>query len=136
MYPTQCCINSVKEENDWFEDLSRDATYSQVVLHTAQTYFDTVKSGIYGPNAMRHMNRAMLVLRKKLLHGNEAISDSTIFAITTIAMASEIFGDLESAKKHLNGLYQVLHVRGGIITLAHSRLLQFKCFRFVSICYS
>lgn len=78
----------------------------------------------------------MFLLRKKLLHGNEATSDSTIFTIMTIAMASEIFGDLEAAKKHLIGLYQVLHIRGGIKTLSSSRLLQFKCFRFVSTCYS
>lgn len=131
MYPAQCCVNSVKEEKDWLEELSSDATYFQVALHTAQIYFDTVKSRIYGPDAMRHMNRAMFLLRKKLEHGNEAISDSTIFTIMTIAMASETFGDLEAAKKHLDGLYQVLHARGGIGTLAHSRLLQFKCFRLV-----
>lgn len=133
MYPAQCCINSAKEENDWLEELISDATYFEVVLHTAQIYFDTVKSRIYGPSAMRHMNRAMFLLRNKLGCGHEAIADdSTVFTIMTIAMASEIFGDLEAAKKHLEGLYQVLHARGGIGTLSHSRFLQFKCVRFVS----
>jgi hypothetical protein len=41
------------------------------------------------------------------------------------------FGDLETARKHISGLRDLLQFRGGIHTLSRKHSLQIKCCRFV-----
>ncbi|KAH8705808.1 hypothetical protein BGW36DRAFT_368201 [Talaromyces proteolyticus] len=129
MYPGECCVDIHKAGQCWFESLSYDPAYAQAVLYTAQAYFDFVKSRVLGPKAIRHINATMHLLQQSLAEPNEATSDSTIFTIMALAMVSDVLGDLETAKKHLLGLYQVISTRGGIETLSQNRSLQVKCCR-------
>ena len=123
-----------KEEQHWFEDLSHDPAYAKTILHSAQVYFDVVKRQTFGPTVVMHMNMAIILQRKRLAATSLTIIDSIIFFVLALAMFSEALDDLEVAKKHLHGLYQLIKLRGGVAALDEKHSLQIKCCRFAPSC--
>ena len=131
MYPIDHCVDLVKEEQRWLIDLKTDTVYAHTVLYVAQVYFDVFKSQTFGPTAIVHTNKTIARLQNQLAEANLAITDSTIFTVLALAMASASQNDLEAAKKHLHGLSQLIKLRGGIPALNQKWSLQIKCCRFV-----
>lgn len=131
MYPVDCCIDLAKEEQHWFEDLSRDSTYGHIILYVAHAYFDFVKSRRFGPAAMMHTNETISLLQKTLAQAHLIVTDSTLFTVLALAMVAEVSDDLETAKNHIRGLHQLILLRGGMPAISQKRTLQIKCCRFV-----
>lgn len=131
MYPIDHCVDLAKEEQRWLIDLKSDPVYAHTVLYVAQVYFDVIKSQILGPTAIVHTNKTIARLQRQLAEANLEITDSTIFTVLALAMASASQNDLEAAKKHLHGLSQLIKLRGGMPALNQKWSLQIKCLRFV-----
>lgn len=135
MFPIERCVDMGRVKQHWLEDLSRDPAYVHTVLYVAQAYFAFVKSQTsLSPMAIMHMNKTMIILRNKLAEANPVLTDSTIYTVLALASVSEALDDLDTAKQHLNGLHQLIRLRGGISALAQKPSLQIKCCRYVPAC--
>lgn len=130
MYPIENYIDTREDDRHWFEDLVHDPEYAQTVCIGARAYFDTINSQALQSTAIRHMNRGIAMLRRKLSNTDMLITESMIFLVLALAMISEVFNEFDAAEKHLHGLYQLIALQGGMHTLSRKHLLQIKCCRF------
>lgn len=75
--------------------------------------------------AMLHLQKGLVLLRERLLkEDNEAkISDSTIGVVIKLATAAHFNGDHQVSKKHMEGLYKMVNLRGGLDAFKHKHLL-------------
>lgn len=113
------------------EDLEHDPIYADTIIETSRIYFHVFEHRVLKPDAMRHMNRALVHLQGKLGEANPLITDSTIFTVLALGMLAEELGEFETAKKHIRGLDQLIKFRGGMKALGGKRALQIKCCRSV-----
>lgn len=66
------------------------------------------------------------------LSGPESVSDSAIAAVVSLIMYQQIHQEFPVALIHLNGLYQMVRLRGGIPKLMKgNRALAMKVLRYV-----
>jgi hypothetical protein len=133
MFPFQRFVDIEKEHKHWIEDFGSDPTYLQAVSYCAQTYFDIIRSKTFRAVALIHIDSCIVGLQHRITQTSLATTDSTVFLIVALILVARLLGDLESAKKHLHGLHDLLQLRGGITALS-KRLLRFKCCRFVICC--
>jgi len=129
MFPFHRFADVEKENKHWVEDLSSDPAYFQAVSYCAQTYFDIIRSKTFRAVALMHIDRSIVSLQHRITQKSLATTDSTIFLIIALILVAKLLGDLESARKHLRGLRELLQFRGGITALS-KKLLRFKCCRF------
>jgi hypothetical protein len=131
VYPDEHCVDLKKSEKHWFEDLIHEPEYIDVFLHFAHIYTNVRRSNQLKVAILVHANETITMLRGKLSDPNQMISDSTIFTILVLAVTSESMEGIEATQKHLDGLHQLVTLRGGIAMLSRKRFLQIECCRFV-----
>ncbi|CAG9988221.1 unnamed protein product [Clonostachys byssicola] len=128
MYPVNDFIDLSKDEQYWLEDMSHDPLYSDTLFHIARSYLDTVGKG-HMLTGVTLINKAMAELRKKLTEANFIITDSVLLTVLCLALISDTLGDLDAAIKHVNGLWQLIKLRGGLLGLTEKYSLRVKCSR-------
>lgn len=135
MYPIERYVGVGSEEPAWFQSppTCHDTAYNNIVAYAALAFFDSKRlcasDTQSGQRALMHMTRGIRLLRNRIGMQNFATTDATIFLVLALGMFSEAHGELDAAKKHLRGLYQLVQLRGGIQALASKRFLQIKCCR-------
>lgn len=127
MYPIEACIQP--NDPQWVEYLAYDRAYLNSVLCATRGFYDFVFGGSIGETAIHHLNKTLHTLGENLAGGELATSDSTISTVLTLAILSDVMNDNGAAKKHMQGLYQLVQVRGGIPGLRHNPELQSKVLR-------
>ncbi|RYP93165.1 hypothetical protein DL770_000739 [Monosporascus sp. CRB-9-2] len=101
-----------------------------VLADEASSYVDFFerKPGI-SSKALYHISRAYALVNLKL-SGPEAVSDSAIAAVVTLAIYQQIHHQRSAGLIHLNGLYRMIQLRGGISRLMkENRALALKPLR-------
>jgi hypothetical protein len=131
MYPVNDFIDLSKDEQYWIDDMSQDPLYSDTLFHIARSYLDTVGKG-HMFTGVTLINKAMAELRKKLTEANFIITDSVLLTVLCLALISDTLGDIDATRKHLNGLWQLIQLRGGLLGLTAKYSLRVKCSRFVT----
>jgi hypothetical protein len=96
-------------------------------------YFAIVTSPSSSRDAAMYMNKTITLVRERLAQESLAPSDSILFYVLALAMASDGLGNSDMVKLHLAGLAQLIHLRGGMAALAQKHSLQIKSCRFVSL---
>ncbi|KAK1830916.1 hypothetical protein QBC39DRAFT_308159 [Podospora conica] len=109
-----------------FSNLSLHPAMLPSLLFTAQAYHDIVANNAVGDTAQRYLAQALRQLQQTLADAEGATSYSTMVVVASLATGSLIAGDLETAKKHLDGLYRILNIRGGIQTLQKGGMIEYK----------
>ncbi|KXX77080.1 hypothetical protein MMYC01_206332 [Madurella mycetomatis] len=127
MYPIEACVQPSNRQ--WVEYLAYDRAYVHSVLFAAQGFFDYVREARFGNVTMRHLTSALNMLRQNLLSKDLATSDSTISTVLTLTLMADILGDTDAARQHIQGLYQMVSLRGGIRSLGYNSELQSKVLR-------
>jgi hypothetical protein len=127
IYPVEACIQP--SDAQWVNYLTYDRAYLHSVLCSTQGFFDFVREARFGVKVIYYLNRTMHTLRENLADDERATSDSTISTVLTLVMLSDVMGDTSAAKKHMQGLYQLVSIRGGIVGLRHNMDLQAKVLR-------
>jgi hypothetical protein len=96
-------------------------------------YSDMIVNGIknISQNTISHMTKALSLLQTDLATIDRATSEFTISTIIAFSIVAFIAGDLDTAGKHLHGLFKVLSVRGGLVSLRTCTYLQTKTCRSV-----
>jgi len=131
MYPIEACIQP--GDGQWVEYLAYDRAYLHSVLCATRGFYDFALGGVFGEKAIHHLNKTLHTLGQNLAGGELATSDSTISTVLTLAMLSDVMNDNSAAKKHMQGLYQLVQLRGGISGLRHNTELQSKVLRYTPL---
>lgn len=77
------------------------------------------------PAAMLHLEKGLIILRKRLV-GEDCemkVSDSTMGVVLKLACAAHFDGEFETCRTHLQGIRQMIDLRGGMHVFEGSRLL-------------
>jgi hypothetical protein len=108
--------------------LAQDYIHQYATLFLGEVYFNSCDLHNPETRASNLLAKILPMLQGNLEDPIRATTDPTITVILGLAIAAEIFGDLESMKKHVQGLSTVVAMRGGITNITYSEL-QFKCCR-------
>ncbi|PVH81931.1 hypothetical protein DL98DRAFT_570798 [Cadophora sp. DSE1049] len=132
-YPNQLLAGNVFDRQAplWLEHLGQSPTYLHNQLFVLMAYYDLIiaRTSDISQGTITHMTRALILLQTDLGTSNRATAEVTISTVITFAMVAFMSGDTESAEKHLQGLFKVIALRGGLISLRSWRYLQTKCCR-------
>ncbi|KAF2498479.1 hypothetical protein BU16DRAFT_536502 [Lophium mytilinum] len=135
MFPIELALESHRSGTSWLEPICGDAACLHFTVFIAKEYlrFDLGQKE-NSKMALYHLVKALAILQQRLGSGDDELStsDSTILVIVGLTLAATGLGDLETAVNHLNGLYKMVLLRGGISALQWNRSLQAKIFRQVS----
>lgn len=99
------------------------------VVFTAQAFHDTFIGPAYGRTAQFHLAKTLAILQKSLNDGKDATSNETMAVVTSLALAAFILGDIETARKHMDGLSRMVTLRGGFKALGQGALIEHKARR-------
>ncbi|VUC27885.1 unnamed protein product [Clonostachys rosea] len=128
MYPVNDFVDLSKDEQYWLEDMSHDPVYSDTIFYIARSYLDTVGKG-HILTGVSLVNKAMAELRNRLNEANFIITDSVLLTVLSLALISDTLGDPDATRKHMNGLWQLIKLRGGLLGLTEKYSLRVKCSR-------
>lgn len=121
-----------RRAESWIAPLAFDSAYLHAMIFTSQYYFDVLKPGLTSSNSsvsktsMLHYLKALKLLRERMANGNDDIrlSDTTATTIMTLVCYARLTGDDKSARHHLEGLYKIVNLRGGVSSFKdNSKLL-------------
>ncbi|KAK4228103.1 hypothetical protein QBC38DRAFT_476161 [Podospora fimiseda] len=127
MYPVETIVQPPMDQ--WLDYLAHDRAYLACVLFAAQAFLDWARDRKIGKLSLQHLNSAMHNLRQTLAESSQTPTDSTLAVVVTLSMMSDVMQDYDAAKKHVEGLYQLIQMRGGIRTLQYNPQLQVKVLR-------
>ena len=104
--------------------------HSTLAISASYVDFFERKPGI-SSKTLHHISQAYALVNLKL-SGPESISDSAIAAVVTLAIYQQIHHLHSTGLIHLNGLYRMIQLRGGIARLMkENRALALKPLRYV-----
>ena len=104
--------------------------HSTLAISASYVDFFERKPGI-SSKTLYHISQAYALVNLKL-SGPESISDSAIAAVVTLAIYQQIHHLHSTGLIHLNGLYRMIQLRGGIARLMkENRALALKPLRYV-----
>jgi hypothetical protein len=70
--------------------------------------------------AMHHLSLTFRLVNERL-SGNNAVSDATIAVVVTLSHFERLQGQYRQGLVHLEGLHQMVKLRGGISQLARNK---------------
>ncbi|CAG8954215.1 hypothetical protein HYFRA_00005835 [Hymenoscyphus fraxineus] len=121
LYPLEKCIFFDRRADVWVTPLATDPAYLHIVIFSSQYYFNNIlpKQSGYGTITFRrstHLSKSVKLLRERLADGEgvEKISNTTTAVIMSLAGHAFMMGDMKSARNHIEGLYKVFALRGGV----------------------
>ena len=129
MYPISIFIQFDMENSIWLEYLAQSAAFMHCSLFITQAYLDWCAKDEYGREAMRHLTKTLRLLQESLADPDSATSDATIAVVQALVTVADLLGDMDLAEKHLQGLYRLVSLRGGLSFLAQNKQLQIKVCR-------
>ncbi|EXJ89127.1 hypothetical protein A1O3_02191 [Capronia epimyces CBS 606.96] len=137
-YPLVLVTGICKKGAAYFDPLELDAAYLHVVMFAAAVFRNKVSGRqAFATNtnqdatATVHFLKGVQILRERLSLGDKSThsSDSTIAAVSTLAMSALFMGEDETFKHHMSGLRKMVNLRGGIAAFKGNKLLSeiFRC---------
>jgi hypothetical protein len=128
VYPAEICVDF--DQSQWVGYLATDAIFLYSTLYTTKAFFDYLRQGAFGPDTMKYLGVSLALLRDKLADSDAQPSNGTIASVVSLALMADKFGDFDSAEKHVRGLFQMVHLRGGIESFQSNPQLQLKICRY------
>jgi hypothetical protein len=134
LFPLERCMFFDRRSENWIAPLAVDPAYLHAMIFTAQFYFDALKSQaptFVSRRSMPHFVKTLKLLRERMADENdpERLSDSTVAAIMGLVGHAHLTGDLKSARNHLEGLYKIVRLRGGVTTFKQNAKLLVEILR-------
>lgn len=105
----------------WILPLTYDSAFLHTMIFTSQHYFDVIAGenpSTITNKALYHFLKALKLLRGRMSRDNDqaALSDTTTAAVMALAGHALSTSNLRSAVNHLEGLYKIVSLRGGVTT--------------------
>lgn len=95
-----------------------------------QAYFDWLQGDTLSRTALFHEAKTLQLLQRKINDPVLAVHDTTIAVVVTLVMVSALVGHVSLVKKHMQGLNQIITLRGGVRELEKNAQLQIKVCRY------
>ncbi|KAF5253511.1 hypothetical protein FANTH_1582 [Fusarium anthophilum] len=116
-----------------------DMNTHEVSLHSvifAASAFKEVCLGVeFSVLTRYHLGETLRCVQQSLQNKSTATAMATVGAIVNLASAASSFGDVETTRKHMDGLCRIFELRGGISPFGTAALAEMKCQR-IEICLS
>jgi hypothetical protein len=134
-FPLEKCFDFNVKDRSLFELLTVDPAYLHAVILGAQTYIDLASGILKQDGATQrssiHLLKTIQLLRRRLSDETELkrISNPTFTMVITLANIAHLTGDHVTAVHHLEGLWKMVNLRGGVSTFRESPKLLTELFR-------
>lgn len=136
LFPIAMCISPDLRNTVWLKYMYIDAAYLQSTLWATQSYFDWITRTGPSKRSMLHESKTLALLQHRLKQGShDCISDSTIAVVVVHVLIPALVGDLKTATTHMDGLFRMVRMRGGVGALHSNAQLQIKVCR-ADLCIS
>jgi hypothetical protein len=124
-----------RRAENWIAPLAVDPAYLHAMIFTSQFYFDallTGKSASISRQAMPHFLKTLKLLRERMTDDDDQakLSDSTAAAIMGLVGHAQLTGDFRTARHHMEGLYKIVILRGGVTTFKKNAKLLVEILRY------
>jgi hypothetical protein len=130
MYPTNFHIIFGGVSSLCVHFLTQNSMFLHTSLFMTEAYADSAQGRPYGASASRHLAKALPLLQKNLEDRTAVTAYTTIGTIVMLTMIADLMGDVDVARKHIQGLHRIVTIRGGIDKLGNGQI-QVKCCRSV-----
>ncbi|KAK2128917.1 hypothetical protein NOF04DRAFT_1359183 [Fusarium oxysporum II5] len=105
------------------------------ILFTASAFKEVCQGVEFSILTRYHLGETLRCIQKSLQDKSTATAMPTVGAIVNLASAASSFGDVETARKHMDGICRIFELRGGISPFGTAALAEMKCQR-IEICLS
>lgn len=134
MYPYEICFDVHVAERGWFPYMISDICCLHSMMFSVRAFIESAPQDRLSSLACFHYAQTLHILQARLneFDTTSAISDATIIVVVTLAMVSELMGDLKTVANHIKGLDKIITLRGGVRALKTQHNVQVKVCRQVS----
>lgn len=107
------------DDKEFLYPISRDAAGLHITAFAVEGFIDRIirrQENIINPAAMLHFQKALKIVRERLLGDDDEtkLSDSTISVVLKMASAAHFDGDYQASKQHMEGLRKMVDLRGDL----------------------
>ncbi|KAG9241669.1 hypothetical protein BJ878DRAFT_545019 [Calycina marina] len=113
----------------WLPMAFKDPALLHCLIFCADGYSALADGVRERPLAVMHLKEASRMVNQRLRGPNPIITDSTLVIVCTLAHAEKLKGNVENWKIHLEGLREMIELRGGMEAFADKRMVQNKIHR-------
>ncbi|TVY14712.1 hypothetical protein LARI1_G006080 [Lachnellula arida] len=125
LYPLESCLRTNPLRSpEWFQYAIRDAAMLHGMLYAGSLYLALLEGKTGTKDSMHHLGHVVSIVKKRLDESDGGIEDSTIGAISCLALGEAITGNKDLWHTHMLGLKQMIDSRRSIDPLP--ALLQAK----------
>jgi len=128
MHPIDSCIDFPAKDVRWLEPLITDAAWVHMMAFTSHAYMNVLRGHSTWPVGTRtspHFVKSLRILRERLQMQGQfndeedrrvchmVLTNSTVQVVTSLATYAILHGEFAEARCHLQGLRQIVKLRGG-----------------------
>ncbi|TVY93879.1 hypothetical protein LAWI1_G000432 [Lachnellula willkommii] len=125
LYPLESCLRTNPLRSpEWFQYAIRDAAMLHGMLYAGSLYLALLEGKTGTKDSMHHLGHVVSIVKQRLDESDGGIEDSTIGAISCLALGEAITGNKDLWHTHMLGLKQMINSRRSIDPLP--ALLQAK----------
>ncbi|TVY49294.1 hypothetical protein LOCC1_G002080 [Lachnellula occidentalis] len=125
LYPLESCLRTNPLRSpEWFQYAIRDAAMLHGMLYAGSLYLALLEGKTGTKDSMHHLGHVVSIVKKRLNESDGGIEDSTLGAISCLALGEAITGNKDLWQTHMLGLKQMIIARRSIDPLP--ALLQAK----------
>jgi hypothetical protein len=131
MFALEPCMHFDWRAEMWLLPLSMDPVFLHTMIFTSQYYFNSVLAGRKFHSS--HYLKALTALRERMEHDGDQdkLSFNTMASVMGLAGQAYMMGDVKTARNHLEGLYRIVELRGGIEIFQGNPKLLVEILRYV-----
>ncbi|TGJ84806.1 hypothetical protein E0Z10_g3966 [Xylaria hypoxylon] len=112
-----------------FSNLSQHPAMIHAILFMVQTLDDSRSQVSCGDIARYHLVKTLQYLGQSLQDKSAATTKSTMAVVLSLAHSAAMLGELETTQKHMDGLYQIVSLSGGLDSLGPGSMIEHKAQR-------
>jgi hypothetical protein len=119
IYPLLAAIGFQADHEERLYPIARDAVALHITAFAVEAFIDKVlrrREKMVNVAAMLHFQKGLRLLRERLLGDDDEdkISDGTMSVVLKLAGTAHFEGDYQTAKHHMDGLRNMVDLRGGL----------------------
>jgi hypothetical protein len=143
LYPLDLCTSIPDSEDYWFRWLLEDPAYLNSALFNVSIFHDIVArrnrkpsqveiasaQELFSPRSWRYLRRTINLLQERIENKSTQDKDSTAAVVVSLAMTAELVGDDKAFNIHVEGLKNIVRMRGGLDAFPINSKMQIKICR-------
>lgn len=122
-------VDETRDDLFCFSNLSQHPAMIHAILFMVLALDDSRSQNPTSNVARYHLVETLRLLNNSLYAKSAATTKSTMAVILSLAYAAAMLGELETIQKHMDGLYQIVKLRGGLDSLGPGSMIEHKAQR-------